>query len=78
MTWPSAPWISVMTAFQTNSKIAIAPMQDYLGLGSEARINVPGTSSNNWRWRMQDSQLSDALCVGVAAMVDTARRAPSD
>ena len=68
----------IRTAFATNSKIAIAPMQDYLGLGSEARINVPGTSSNNWRWRLQDTQLSDALCVGVAAMVDTAGRAPSD
>ena len=42
----------IRTAFATRSKIAIAPLQDYLGLGSEARINVPGTSSNNWRWRL--------------------------
>jgi 4-alpha-glucanotransferase len=52
-------------------------MQDFLGLGSEARINVPGTSSNNWRWRVLDSQLSDALCGDVAAMVEAAGRAPA-
>jgi 4-alpha-glucanotransferase len=68
----------IRMAFATNSKIAIAPMQDYLGLGSEARINVPGTSSNNWRWRVQDTQLSGALCADVAAMVAAAGRAPAD
>ncbi len=68
----------IRTAFATNSRIAIAPMQDYLGLGSEARINVPGTSSNNWRWRVLDSQLSDELCGAVAAMVEAAGRASSN
>jgi 4-alpha-glucanotransferase len=68
----------IRTAFATNSKIAIAPMQDFLGLGSEARINVPGTSSNNWRWRVLDTQLSDALCADVAAMVEAAGRAPAN
>jgi 4-alpha-glucanotransferase len=67
----------IRSAFATNSKIAIAPMQDFLGLGSEARINVPGTSANNWRWRVQDTQLSDALCAGVAAIVEAASRAPA-
>ncbi|MDH4005612.1 MAG: 4-alpha-glucanotransferase, partial [Gammaproteobacteria bacterium] len=64
-------------AFATRSKIAIAPMQDYLGLGSEARFNVPGTSGNNWRWRILDAQLSDAVCDNVAAMVAAAGRAPA-
>jgi len=67
----------IRTAFATRSKIAIAPMQDYLGLGSEARINRPGTSSNNWRWRILDSQLSDAVCDNVARMVEAAGRAPA-
>jgi 4-alpha-glucanotransferase len=68
----------IRTAFATNSKIAIAPMQDFLGLGSEARINVPGTSANNWRWRVLDTQLSDALCADVAAMVAAAERLPAN
>ena len=67
----------IRTAFATRSKISIAPMQDYLGLGSEARINVPGTSSNNWRWRLLDTQLTDAVCDNVAAMVAAAGRAPA-
>jgi 4-alpha-glucanotransferase len=67
----------IRTAFGTNSRIAIAPMQDYLGLGSEARINVPGTSSNNWRWRVLDTQLTDALCDNVAFMVEASGRAPA-
>ena len=67
----------IRTAFATRSKIAIAPMQDYLGLGSEARINVPGTSSNNWRWRLLDTQMTHAVCDNIATMVAAAGRAPA-
>jgi len=68
----------IRTAFATRSKIAIAPMQDYLGLGSEARLNVPGTSADNWRWRLLDAQLTDAVCDNVAAMAAAAGRAPPE
>ena len=34
------------------AELFVAQMQDYLGLGSEARINVPGVAEDNWRWRM--------------------------
>jgi len=67
----------IRTAFATPSNIAIAPLQDYLGLGSEARINVPGTSANNWRWRVRDTELTDTVCDNVAAMVAAAGRAPA-
>jgi 4-alpha-glucanotransferase len=64
----------IQAAFSTDAKLAIAPMQDYLGLGSEARINTPGTSSNNWRWRVRESQLSAGLNAQVAAMVTKSGR----
>lgn len=64
----------IKAAFATNARLAIAPMQDYLGLGSEARINTPGTSSNNWRWRVRASQLTDELYEDVAMMVTNAGR----
>ena len=67
----------IRAAFSTNATIAIAPLQDYLGLGSESRMNTPGTSSNNWRWRALDTQLTDAVCDNVAAMVETAGRLPA-
>jgi 4-alpha-glucanotransferase len=65
----------IRAAFSTASLLAVAPMQDYLGLGSEARINTPGTSGGNWRWRVLDTQLSDKLCDNVAEMVRQSGRA---
>jgi len=40
---------------------AIAPMQDLLGLGTEARMNFPSTLGGNWTWRMIDTAMSDEL-----------------
>ena len=37
--------------------MAIVPMQDILGLGSEARINTPSTLGNNWKWRAIPEQI---------------------
>ena len=39
----------------------IAPLQDFLGLGTEARMNYPGTTSGNWQWRLQEGMLSAEL-----------------
>ena len=39
------------------TNLAIAPFQDVLGLGSEARMNFAGTAEGNWRWRMGDADL---------------------
>ena len=64
----------VRLAFSAKSQLAVAPMQDYLGLGSEARINVPGTSKDNWRWRVTDSQLSPEVCDNVAELVTASGR----
>ncbi len=64
----------IRTALSSKARLAVAPMQDYLGLGSEARINVPGTSSNNWRWRVTDAQLTPEVCDNVAQMVSTSGR----
>jgi 4-alpha-glucanotransferase len=67
----------VKAAFSTNAKLAIAPLQDYLGLGSEARFNTPGTSSNNWRWRVREDQLDNGVRELVANLVNESGRAPS-
>ena len=40
--------------------LAIAPLQDLLDLGAEARMNVPGSAANNWRWRYTESMQSDS------------------
>ena len=46
----------------------IAQMQDYLGLGSEARMNIPGTKSGNWQWRLTDGQLTSELAAKIAEL----------
>ena len=64
----------IRAAFSTDARIAIAPLQDYLGLGSEARLNTPGTPGGNWRWRVLDTQLSPKLCDNIASMVNSSKR----
>lgn len=64
----------VRLAFGSAARMAIAPLQDYLGLGSEARLNTPGTAENNWRWRLGFKQIDAALVESVAGMVDESDR----
>ncbi len=61
-------------AFSSKAQLAIAPMQDFLGLGSEARMNTPGVAGGNWRWRVLDAQLSPEFCDNVASLVTEAGR----
>jgi 4-alpha-glucanotransferase len=51
-------------------------MQDFLGLGSAARLNRPGTTLNNWRWRMAADALDSARVDDIAALVESAERVP--
>ncbi len=46
---------------------AIIPMQDYLRLGAEARINIPSTPSGNWSWRMREDAIPDGLADRIKA-----------
>ena len=46
----------------------VAQMQDYLGLGSGARMNTPGILGGNWQWRMLSGQITDALPARIAGM----------
>jgi len=64
----------IRLAFSSKAALAVAPMQDFLGLGSEARLNIPGTTLNNWRWRLGESQLNPGLIETVAEMVRQSSR----
>jgi 4-alpha-glucanotransferase len=61
-------------AFSTPARIAIAPIQDILSLDSDARMNIPGTTENNWRWRMQAEHLTPELCDNMALLVHDSGR----
>ena len=49
----------VQLAYSSTAKIAIAPIQDLLGLGEEARMNIPGNANGNWLWRVDKTKLSE-------------------
>jgi len=51
------PWALMRTAFASVAAVAIVPMQDVLGLGRGHRMNTPGTTEGNWRWRFAWDQL---------------------
>jgi 4-alpha-glucanotransferase len=45
-------WEMIRAVWASVANLAVAPAQDLLGLGSEARMNLPGTSEHNWEWRL--------------------------
>lgn len=51
------PWNLIEVAFASVARLAIVPMQDILAADSDQRMNTPGTSEGNWRWRFNWSQL---------------------
>jgi len=54
-------------AFESRANTVIVPMQDWLGLGNECRMNFPGVPSGNWQWRMQPTDLAP-LCRRIRAL----------
>jgi len=55
------PWALLELALSSRAALAMVPVQDVLGLGSEARMNRPGETKGNWTWRLEPGQLTDEL-----------------
>lgn len=53
------PWLLVRTALASVARLSVIPMQDVLGLDGAHRMNVPGVTDGNWRWRFNWEQLRD-------------------
>jgi 4-alpha-glucanotransferase len=51
-------WVMIRTLMASVADTVIFPLQDALGVGSEGRMNLPGTSSGNWRWRYRAEELT--------------------
>ena len=56
-----AAWNLIDVAFRSVAIMAVVPLQDVLNLGSEARMNLPGSADGNWTWRLRSHQLTGAL-----------------
>jgi 4-alpha-glucanotransferase len=55
------PWPLIEAAFASIANLAVVPWQDVLGLDGQHRMNMPGTSTGNWRWRFDWSQIPPGL-----------------
>ncbi len=58
-------WIFIRAALSSVADTAVIPMQDYLELGDEARMNTPSTLGSNWKWRMEKNALTDELALNI-------------
>lgn len=64
-------WELMRVAMMSVADTVIFPMQDVLGLGSEARMNIPGTPSGNWEWRLLPGQAHLSLAKALRMMTET-------
>lgn len=58
-------WEFIRAAMASVSDTCVIPMQDYLGLGTEARTNMPSTLGTNWKWRMLPGQFTSELAARI-------------
>jgi 4-alpha-glucanotransferase len=72
------PWWGVIRlTFSSRSRLAMIQAQDVLGLGSEARMNVPGQVGTSWRWQMERGALTPALARGLREVTEESGRLPA-
>jgi 4-alpha-glucanotransferase len=68
-------WSLIELAYSSVAALAIVPMQDVLGLGSDARMNTPGLETGNWSWRLERGEASDELASRLRDAAEGAGRA---
>jgi 4-alpha-glucanotransferase len=67
-------WSLIQAVLTSVANIAVIPMQDVLGLGSEARMNQPGKAKGNWRWRLQKEQIEPSLVHRLRGLTEVSGR----
>ena len=69
-------WAFIRAAQCSAAHMCIVPLQDVLGLGSEARMNTPSLNGGNWRWRFEQKQLKRELAEKLAHLAELSDRLP--
>jgi len=69
-------WAFIRMAQASVASLAVVPLQDVLGLSSEARLNTPSVSEGNFRWRYQQGSLTSVLAEKLAALAAVTDRLP--
>ena len=66
----------IRAALGSPASLCVVPLQDVLGLGSEARMNVPSRDRGNWRWRFGAEMLRPELAQKLATLTEVVDRLP--
>ena len=69
-------WDFIRAVFASTGDTALVPLQDVLGLGSEARMNTPATMSGNWSWRFKEGALTEDLSKRLLHLAELYGRHP--
>jgi 4-alpha-glucanotransferase len=67
----SIHWDFIRLAMISAANTVIIPMQDVLGLGREARMNMPSTCEGNWSWRLNGNELTSELAAKLGGITET-------
>jgi 4-alpha-glucanotransferase len=63
-------WDFIRALFATVANTAIVPLQDVLGLGTEARMNLPNSIEGNWSWRFMPNVLTDEIAARLKTLTE--------
>jgi len=69
-------WAFIRAAQASGASLCIIPLQDVLGLGSEARMNTPSLHGGNWKWRHAPGSLTAELAAKLACLAEITDRVP--
>jgi 4-alpha-glucanotransferase len=69
-------WAFIRAVHGSVADFALVPLQDVLGLGSEARMNTPSLENGNWKWRFEPGQFSANLIAKLAHLAEVTDRLP--
>lgn len=68
------PWKALESLMQSVARFVVTPVQDLLGLGADARMNTPGTTNDNWKWRLAPGALDAGVGARLAELTEKTGR----
>jgi 4-alpha-glucanotransferase len=69
-------WAFIRAALSSVADLALIPMQDVLGLGAQARMNIPSQDRGNWQWRLAPGQFTPELAAKLSNLTQVTDRLP--
>ena len=69
-------WDFIRAVLASVANVAVIPLQDVLGLGTEARMNLPNSTAGNWSWRFRAGALTDEVAGKLKTLTELYGRLP--